>query len=104
MTGVQTCALPIYVGFDLLLREEEHEPAIAHLEASLELRRGLAERGWIAGGLTALSLAHRLAGHVDEAVCFARQSLEVAQEESLRPRFVTAAEETLRAAEESPRP
>ena len=34
-----------HVGFDLLLREERHEPAIAHLEASLELRRGLAERG-----------------------------------------------------------
>ena len=89
-----------HVGFDLLLREERHEPAIDHLEVSLELRRGLAERGWIAGGLTALSLAHRLAGRAAEAIAFGRQSLELAQDECLRARFVAAAEESIRAAEE----
>jgi tetratricopeptide (TPR) repeat protein len=90
-----------HVGFDLLLREERHEPAVEHLETSLELRRGLAERGWIAGALTALSLAHRLGGRSDEAIAFARQSLELAQDERLRARFVVAAEESLRAAEEA---
>jgi tetratricopeptide (TPR) repeat protein len=88
-----------HVGFDLLLREERHGPAIEHFEASLELRRGLAERGWIAGALTALSLAHRLASRSDEAIAFAQQSLELAQDEGLRARFVVAAEESLRAAE-----
>ena len=89
-----------HVGFDLLVREERYEPAIEHLERSLELRRGLAERGWLASALVALSLAHRFAGQADSAVVCARQSLEVATGEELRARFVTAAEDALAAAEE----
>ena len=89
-----------HVGFDLLVREERYDPAIEHLEKSLELRRGLAERGWLASAFVALSLAHRLAGEADAAIDFARRSLEVATDEELRARVVTAAEDSLAAAEE----
>jgi tetratricopeptide (TPR) repeat protein len=89
-----------HMGFDLLVREERYEPAIEHLEKSLELRRGLAERGGLASAFVALSLAHRLAGEADAAIVFARQSLEVATDEGLRARVVTAAEDSLAAAEE----
>jgi tetratricopeptide (TPR) repeat protein len=46
-----------HVGFDLLVREERHDQAIAQLRTSLELRRGLSERGWTASGLLALAMA-----------------------------------------------
>jgi tetratricopeptide (TPR) repeat protein len=90
-----------HVGFDLLLREERPEEAILHLRASLELRETLAERGWVASALVALSLAERLAGRPDDAVDRGHQALELAREEGLRDRFVVAAEDALRAAGES---
>ncbi len=90
-----------HVGFDLLLREERHEEAIHHLRASLELRTQLAELGWTASGLVALSLAERLAGRAEEAIAYSRRALVVAREEGLRERFITGAEDSLRAAEES---
>jgi tetratricopeptide (TPR) repeat protein len=90
-----------HVGFDLLLREEQPEEAIGHLRASLELRTSLAERGWLAGALVALALAERLAGRPDAAADSSRQALELAREEGLRDLFVAAAEDSLRAAEES---
>lgn len=90
-----------HVGFDLLLREERHEDAIHHLQTSLELRRGLAEGGWVVSGLIALALAERLAGRTEEAVLSSRQALELARAEGLRERFIAGAEDSLRAAEEA---
>ena len=91
-----------HVGFDLLLREERHDAALDHLRTSLELRRGLGERGWTVGGLVALAMADRLAGLRDDAVAHAREALELARSEGLRERHVAAAEDSLRAAEEMP--
>jgi tetratricopeptide (TPR) repeat protein len=89
-----------HVGFDLLLREERYEDALDHFRTSLELREALEERGWTAGGLTALSAASRRAGLRAEAIDYARRAVEVARAEGLRERHLAAAEEALGAAEE----
>jgi hypothetical protein len=86
-----------HVGFDHMLRED-HDQALHHLRVSLELREGLAEQGWIAGGLTALSMASLRAGRPDEAADYARGAVEVAESEGLRMRHVTAAADALAAA------
>jgi tetratricopeptide (TPR) repeat protein len=96
-----------HVGFDLLLREERHEVAIAHLLTSLELRRQLPEGGWVVSALIALALAQRLAGRPEEAVASSREALALARDQRLRQRFVAGAEDSLRdserALEERPR-
>jgi tetratricopeptide (TPR) repeat protein len=89
-----------HVGFDLLLREERHEAALEHLRTSLDLRLQLTERGWVVSALIALSLGERLAGRAEEAVACSREALELARDEGLRPRFLTGAEDALRAAED----
>ena len=89
-----------HVGFDLLLREERHEAALERLRTSLDLRLQLPERGWVVSALIALSLAERLAGRADDAIARSREALELARKEGLRQRFVTGAEDALRAAED----
>jgi tetratricopeptide (TPR) repeat protein len=86
-----------HVGFDLLLREERHDEALAHLRTSLELRRSLAERGWTASGLVSLAMAERVAGRLDEAAAHAREALDVARAEGLKKRVSAAAEAELAA-------
>jgi tetratricopeptide (TPR) repeat protein len=88
-----------HVGFVHLLRDE-YDPSLHHLRRSLELREALPERGWIAGGFTALSMASLRAGRRDDAIACARRALELAASESLRSRHVDAARDALRAAEE----
>jgi tetratricopeptide (TPR) repeat protein len=81
-----------HVGFDLLIREDRHDAAIDHLQASLELRRQLDEPAWTVSGLVALAMAERVAGHLDEAAGHAREALELTRAEGLRGRFAAAAE------------
>ncbi len=81
-----------HVGFDLLLREERHEEAVEQLRISLELRRGLPERGWTAGGLVALAMAERVAGDLDGAAAHAEEALELARAEGLKERHFAAAQ------------
>jgi tetratricopeptide (TPR) repeat protein len=88
-----------HVGFDLLLREERHDEAIAHLQESLALRRGLTERAWTVSGLVALAMAERVAGRADDAREHAREALDLARSEGLRERVRAAAETELAAAE-----
>jgi tetratricopeptide (TPR) repeat protein len=88
-----------HVGFDLLLREERPDAAIAHLLTSLELRRQLPERGWVVSALIALALAQRLAGRPEEAVASSQEALALARDLRLRERFVAGAEDSLRDSE-----
>jgi tetratricopeptide (TPR) repeat protein len=88
-----------HVGFDLLVREERHDEAIEQLRISLEVRRGLPERGWTVSGLTALAMAERLAGRLDDAAAHAREALEFARAEGLKRRVTTAVEAELAAIE-----
>jgi tetratricopeptide (TPR) repeat protein len=88
-----------HVGFDLLLREERHDEALAHLEESLEIRRGLEERAWTVSGLVALAMGERIAGRRDDAIAHAREALDLARSDGLRGRHVEAAERELAAAE-----
>ena len=87
-----------HVGFDLLIREQRGDEALEHLRTSLELRRGLDERGWTVGGLVALAMAERVAGLLGDAIAHAREALELARAEDLRERHVAAAEAELQAA------
>ena len=88
-----------HVGFDLLLREERPDEALAHLRESLEIRRGLDERGWSVSGLVALAMGERLAGRRGEAIAHAREALDLATAERLRERVCAAAGTELAAAE-----
>jgi tetratricopeptide (TPR) repeat protein len=88
-----------HVGFDLLLREHQHEAALDHLRTSLELRRDLDECGWTVGGLVALAMAERTTGLHDDAVAHAREAIRIARAEGLRERHATAAAVELAAAE-----
>ena len=91
-----------HVGFDLLLREKLYDEALHHLQASLELRTHVAERGWQVSALVALSLGLRVSGARNEAIAQAHRALELAREEGLRERHVAASEDALRAAESMP--
>jgi tetratricopeptide (TPR) repeat protein len=91
-----------HVGFDLLLREERPDAALLQLRASLDLRTALEERGWTVSALVALALAERLGGRRADAMSHSRAALELARAEGLRERFVTAAEDSLAAAEQMP--
>jgi tetratricopeptide (TPR) repeat protein len=91
-----------HVGFDLLVREEEHDGALAQLRRSLEIRETLDEKGWCAGGLTALAAVARQAGRRDDAIEYARRAVALATDLGLRQRHVDAAASELRAAEELP--
>ena len=91
-----------HVGFDLLLREKRYDEALHHLQASLELRTHVAERGWQVSGLVALSLGLRVSGARADAIEHARRALELAREEGLRERHFAASEDALRAAEAMP--
>ena len=91
-----------HVGFDLLVRQERYDEALGQLSISLELRNSLEEGGWAVGGLTALSAAARLAGLRDVAIEYARRALELARAEGLLERHVTAARESVEAAEQMP--
>ncbi len=88
-----------HVGFDLLLREERHDEALAHLRESLEIRRALEERAWTVSGLVALAMGERVAGRRDDAIAHAREALDLARAEGLRERMLAAAETELAAAE-----
>jgi len=88
-----------HVGFDLLLREERHDEALAHLRESLEIRRMLEERAWTVSGLLALAMGERVAGRRDDAIVHAREALDLAKAERLRERVCAAAETELAAAE-----
>jgi tetratricopeptide (TPR) repeat protein len=88
-----------HVGFDLLVREERHDEAVAHLRESLEIRRGLEERAWTVSGLVALAMGERIAGRREEAIAHAREALELADAEQLRERVRAAAESELAAVE-----
>jgi tetratricopeptide (TPR) repeat protein len=89
-----------HLGFDLLVREEDHDGALAQLRRSLEIRETLDEKGWCAGGLTALAAAARQAGRRDDAIEYARRALALAHDLELRQRHVDAATNELRAAED----
>ncbi len=88
-----------HVGFDLLLREERHDEALAHLRESLEIRRALEERAWTVSGLLALAMGERVAGRREDAIAHARDALDLAEAERLRERVRAAAETELAAAE-----
>ena len=91
-----------HVGFDLApARGAGDAPAIEQLRgvARASQRRSPSAAGW-RQRFRRPRLAHRLAGQAEPAVVFARKSLEVAHDEGLRARFVTAAEDSLAAAEE----
>jgi tetratricopeptide (TPR) repeat protein len=90
-----------HVGFDLLLREERPDEAVAQLETSLALRRTLPERGRTVSGLLALALAERRAWRTASAREHAQEALDLARAEGLRPRLVAAAETELAAASEA---
>ena len=62
------------------------------------MRDELADPRWRAGGLTALALASRLAGKLDEAAAYARRAIETARADGLGERHVAAAEAELQAA------
>ena len=88
-----------HIGFDLLVREERYEDALAELRRSFELRETLAESGWCVSGLTALAAASRRAGRHEDAIAYALRAVDLAREEGLLERHVAAAENELRAAE-----
>jgi tetratricopeptide (TPR) repeat protein len=91
-----------HVGFDLLVREENHDAALEQLRRSLEIRETLDEKGWCVSGLIALAAVSRQAGRRDDAIAYARRAGALAAELGLRERHLEAAANELRLAEDTP--
>ena len=91
-----------HIGFDLLVREEDYDGALAQLRRSLEIPETLEEKGWCTSGLTALAAVSSQAGKRDDAIACARRALALADGLGLKRRVRESASNELRAAEEMP--